>query len=95
MSRLGAALCGHVLDHTQDIAYAGPRVRGTASVLQAENPGKMKCPCCGKNVRREHFACQSGAKGGKAGKGKAKARSSEQARDAVRKRWERARQEDA
>jgi hypothetical protein len=48
----------------------------------------MKCPCCGKAVSKSHFSCQSGAKGGAAGTGKSKARSSEQARANVMKRWE-------
>lgn len=47
----------------------------------------MICPCCGKRVPRSHFACESGAKGGKAGTGAAKARTSEQARAAVKARW--------
>jgi hypothetical protein len=47
----------------------------------------MICPCCEKEVELEHFACKSGAKGGAAGKGEKKARSSEQARAAVEARW--------
>ena len=45
------------------------------------------CPCCGEEVSEEHFACRSGAKGGAAGRGEKKARSSEQARAAVEARW--------
>ena len=48
---------------------------------------EMKCPCCGVEVREEHFACRSGSKGGKAGIGEKKARTSEQARVAVEARW--------
>ena len=47
----------------------------------------MICPCCGKRVKRTHFSCQAGAKGGAAATGKAKARTSEQARKAVNARW--------
>ena len=47
------------------------------------------CPCCGEEVADEHFACRSGAKGGAAGKGEKKARSSEQARAAADARWKR------
>ena len=46
----------------------------------------MICPCCGKRVKRTHFACTSGSKGGKA-TGKAKARTSEQAKKAATARW--------
>ena len=49
------------------------------------------CPCCGKEVGDEHFSCSSGAKGGAAGVGAVKARSSEQARLAVKARWDKAR----
>ena len=51
----------------------------------------MICPVCNRRVPKSHFACESGARGGKAGAGKSKARSSEQARSAVTKRWERIR----
>lgn len=50
---------------------------------------KYTCPCCGHNVKREHFACRFASKGGAAGRGKSKARSSEQARKAVMARWSR------
>ena len=43
----------------------------------------ITCPCCGRPVTPEHFACASGAKGGAAGTGAAKARTSEQARAAA------------
>jgi hypothetical protein len=52
---------------------------------------RFMCPCCGKEVGMEHFACKSGEKGGRSGRGEAKARSSEQARAAVRTRWDRER----
>lgn len=55
----------------------------------------MICPCCNKRVPRSHFACESGSRGGKAGKGAAKARTSEQARAAVKARWERVKREAA
>ena len=45
------------------------------------------CPCCGVEVNEEHFACRSGSKGGAAGVGAKKARSSEQARKAAEARW--------
>ena len=48
---------------------------------------KYMCPGCGKEVTIEHFACKSGAKGGAAGTGEAKARSSKQAAAAVKARW--------
>lgn len=48
---------------------------------------KYLCPGCGEEVSIEHFACKSGAKGGAAGTGKSKSRSSEQARAAVKARW--------
>lgn len=44
----------------------------------------MKCPHCGKRINAAKLL---GAKGGAAGKGKAKARSSEQAKAAALKRW--------
>lgn len=47
----------------------------------------MKCPICKKRVPRSHFACESGSRGGKAGAGKAKARTSEQATAAINARW--------
>jgi len=47
----------------------------------------LYCPVCKKEVEPEHFSCVSGAKGGAAGTGKAKARSSDQARAAVCIRW--------
>lgn len=47
----------------------------------------MTCPCCKKRVTRSHFSCASGAKGGKA-TGPRKARTSEQARAAVKARWD-------
>lgn len=46
-----------------------------------------RCPACEQMVEKEHFACCMGAKGGKAGKGASKARSSDQARAAVNARW--------
>lgn len=49
----------------------------------------MICPCCGKkNVNKNHFACHTGSKGGKAGTGASKARTTEQARAAALKRWD-------
>ena len=53
---------------------------------------KYVCPGCGEKVTIEHFACKSGAKGGAAGTGEVKARSSEQARAAVKARWEKYRE---
>lgn len=47
----------------------------------------MICPVCKKRVPRSHFACESGSRGGKAGTGASKARTSEQARAAVKARW--------
>ena len=44
------------------------------------------CPECKKKVAREHFACASGAKGGRA-TGKNKARSTILARAAALARW--------
>ena len=49
----------------------------------------MWCPGCKREVGSEHFACVSGAKGGASGTGRAKARSSEQARAAAEARWKR------
>jgi len=46
-----------------------------------------RCPCCDEEVNEEHFACVSGAKGGAAGVGESKARTSEQARAAALIRW--------
>ena len=46
----------------------------------------MKCPHCGKPINP---AALLGSAGGKAGTGKAKARTSEQARAAVLARWKR------
>lgn len=46
-----------------------------------------QCPHCRREVGPEHFACVKAAKAGAAGKGKAKARTSEQARRAVQARW--------
>ena len=54
----------------------------------------MRCPCCGKDVELSHFACQSGKSGGKGGSGKAKARTSEQARKAALVRWAKDRKEE-
>lgn len=48
----------------------------------------MICPICKRRLNKSHFACQSGSKGGKAGKGEAKARTAEQAKKAVTIRWE-------
>ena len=45
----------------------------------------MKCPHCGKRI---NVAKLLGAKGGSAGTGAAKARTSEQARAAANKSWE-------
>lgn len=45
------------------------------------------CPCCGKEVGREHFSCASGAKGGSSGKGEKKSRGSEGGRKAAMVRW--------
>ena len=45
----------------------------------------MKCPHCGKRINAAKLL---GAKGGAAGKGSAKARSSEQARAAALAGWE-------
>ena len=47
----------------------------------------FKCPHCLKMVSIEHFACQSGAKGGSAGTGEVKARSREQCQKAALIRW--------
>lgn len=44
----------------------------------------MKCPHCGKRI---NVAKLLGAKGGAAGTGKSKARTSEQARAAAKARW--------
>lgn len=44
----------------------------------------MKCPHCGKQI---NAAKLMGAKGGTSGKGKAKARTPEQARAAAQARW--------
>lgn len=48
---------------------------------------KMTCPICGEEVEPEHFACKMGAKGGKAGTGASKARTTEQARAAASCQW--------
>jgi hypothetical protein len=50
-------------------------------------PELFKCPHCLKMVGIEHFACQSGQKGGKAGVGESKARSREQCVKAALMRW--------
>ena len=42
----------------------------------------MRCPCCGEEVGIEHFACESGSKGGMAGRGEKKRRSVEHYRKA-------------
>lgn len=52
----------------------------------------MICPCCKKEVERDHFACCWASKGGAAGRGKVKSRSSEQCRAAVKARWDRERE---
>ena len=53
-----------------------------SSVMPSRTP--IACPHCGKPINP---AALLGAVGGKAGKGKSKARSSEQARAAVLERW--------
>ena len=53
---------------------------------------KYICPCCNEEVGPEHMACQSGAKGGKAGVGEVKSRGSDAARKAVLVRWARERE---
>ena len=50
---------------------------------------KYICPSCKREVDPEHFACKSGAKGGKSGTGESKARTTEQARNAALARWRR------
>lgn len=50
-------------------------------------PELFKCPHCLQMVGIEHFACQSGKKGGKSGTGKSKARSREQCLKAALIRW--------
>ena len=47
----------------------------------------IKCPKCKKMVTATHFSCFAGAKGGRKGTGKAKARTSDQARAAIMARW--------
>jgi len=48
---------------------------------------KRVCPECGEEVEPEHFACRMGSKGGKAGTGASKARTTEQARAAASCQW--------
>jgi hypothetical protein len=47
----------------------------------------MKCPYCGKKLPKVIDAAEAGRKGGKAGRGASKARTSEQARAAARALW--------
>ena len=47
----------------------------------------FRCPHCDKIVGIEHFACQSGQKGGAAGTGESKVRSREQCVKAALMRW--------
>ena len=56
-------------------------------IVEGELNMSRVCPCCGESVSDEHFACRSGAKGGAAGRGESKARTSEQARAAAEARW--------
>ena len=52
----------------------------------------MICPCSNKEVEKDHFACEFASKGGAAGRGEKKSRSSEQARAAVKVRWDKYRE---
>jgi hypothetical protein len=52
----------------------------------------MKSPACNNRVSKAHFACHSGTKGGKAGRGPAKARTREQAQAAALARWNKTRE---
>lgn len=53
----------------------------------------MKCPHCKKTIPQKLIAKAMGAKGGAAGTGKKKARSSEQARAAINARWAKVREQ--
>lgn len=52
----------------------------------------MKCPHCQKNISPKTIAKHFASKGGASGTGKAKARTSEQARASVTVRWEKYRE---
>ena len=68
----------------------GTRLRpgsGSAYDLSDRRSELFECPHCQKMVGIEHFACQSGAKGGSAGTGEVKARSREQCQKAALIRW--------